>query len=168
MTSAARKVPTRREWTSTAVCRRATAKRPPRGHGGWTSRRRQPQGLPRGHQGTFRCAPECDNEEAAPRATKVGRREDVTREGLPRGRIERSGGKRIFENKRIGVGSCASGETSATRAVRVWRLEGSENQGKSAPGRQVTTQGAKRHEGVGRRLTRGNLPRKTSRQDQTT
>ena len=36
----------REENWSTAVRRSATAKRPPRGHEGWMSRRHQPQGLP--------------------------------------------------------------------------------------------------------------------------
>ena len=57
----------------------------PEGNEGWTSRRRQPQGLPRGHPSSFRCAPECDSEEAAPRATRAGRQDDVSHKACPEG-----------------------------------------------------------------------------------
>ena len=33
----------------------------------------------------FRCAPECDNEEAAPRATRAGRHEGVSHKACPEG-----------------------------------------------------------------------------------
>ena len=61
----------------------------PEGNKGWTSRGRQPHGLPRGHPRAFRCVPECDSKEAAPRATRAGRQEDVSRKACPEGICER-------------------------------------------------------------------------------
>ena len=119
-------------WTSAAVRQSATARRPPRGHKGWTKQRRQPQ-------------------------------------GLLRGRVENSGGREI-SRKRTSVK--ASG---AARQKRRQRQEPStcDDKAREKPREKVSerpemTQGARRHQGVGRRLTRVIFPRRVIRPDRAT
>ena len=47
---------------------------------------------PRGVNWKSRCVPECDNEEATPRATRAGRHKGVSRKACPKGEWKKSEG----------------------------------------------------------------------------